>query len=167
MVLTIIDYTIPVVHSKIIWDLIFMSDHNLANVIDLVLDLDLKEIVLRIYKQDKNLYISLNDLKNIITATNKSEYTTFRKEIGKLLKEKKVHDEYSKRILNLIEDNGKLLYTEKDDNSIANDPIKIVLISITKWFCEINKKYLQANYKSDRTVQNTIKVGVKTEFGKI
>jgi hypothetical protein len=66
-----------------------MSYNNLANVIDIELSPDTKEIVSRVYKKNKNLYILLNEPKNTIIVTIKPDYTSFRKEIGKLLKEKK------------------------------------------------------------------------------
>lgn len=96
-----------------------MSDNNLTNVIDIKLSPDIEKIISRVYKKNKNLNILLYEPKCTVIATIKQDYTAFRKELGKLLKEKKVHDEDSKRILNLIDDNSELLYTENDDNSIA------------------------------------------------
>ncbi len=82
---------------------------------------DLADTVERIYKRGKNLYIELKKPRRAtIIATIKNDFTPFRKEIERLLKEKGVDKEDTKDILNLVDDNHAVFYKDQSA-AIQND----------------------------------------------
>jgi replicative DNA helicase Mcm len=88
--------------------------------IDLNLYPDLADVVEKVYIDDKNLYIKLKKPKeDFIIATIKDDYTLFRKEIERLLKEKRVDKEDTINILAIIDISHEIIY--KDDTIIRSD----------------------------------------------
>ena len=93
----------------------FMISSNSVEYIDIGLFPNLKDIVEKCFKNDKNLHIELKKptIAKII-ATIKPEYTSFRKEIERLLKEKSVEKADTKNILHMVDESDRIIY--KDSN---------------------------------------------------
>ena len=91
--------------------------------IDIKSDPSIAEIIEKCYIAGRNLCIKLKKPKEAkVVATIKDDYTLFRKEIEKLLKEKQVSKEDTRIILNLIDDNHTVIYKDDNDNDFdAND----------------------------------------------
>lgn len=82
---------------------------------------ELADTVEKIYKKRKNLYIELiKPKKEIIIATIKSDFTAFRKEIERLLKEKGVDKEDAKDILHIVDNNHTIIYNDEVSSLTAN-----------------------------------------------
>jgi hypothetical protein len=101
-----------------------LTNSNGVDIIDIESYPNLVDIVEKCYIVGKNLYIELKKpKKDKIIATIKSEYTVFRKEIGKLLKEKSVAKDDSIKILDMIDNSTDVIY--KDSSPKVVNPISI------------------------------------------
>ena len=95
-----------------------MSCKSYNEDIDLSLYPDIADTVEKVYINGKNLYIKLKKPKvSTVIVTIKTEYSLFRKEIERLLKEKEVDKEDTKDILNLVDNNHQSIY--RDDYAIG------------------------------------------------
>lgn len=105
----------------------FMVSSNPVEYIDIGVFPNLKDIVGTCFINGKNMHIELKKPSNTkIIATIKHEYTSFRKEIGRLLKEKNVEKEDTKNILHMVDYNHHIIYkdteiTNKVDESDQSD----------------------------------------------
>ncbi len=89
--------------------------NGIREYIDLLPYPDVGDIVDRAYLDGINLHIELKKPYNTkIIATTRKEYTAFRKEIERLLKEKNVGKEDSKKILHMVDGNHAVIYKDSD-----------------------------------------------------
>jgi len=94
-----------------------LTRRNNIESIDITPYLGLADTVDRIYISGKNLCIELkNPKKDTIIVTIRNDFTPFRKEIERLLKEKGVKKEDSRDILNIVDNNYTIIYK---DNAIS------------------------------------------------
>ncbi len=95
-----------------------MSDVNTIDEIDVEQYHEVKEIIEKCYVKNKHIHLELKKpSKDTIIVTIKHNYTAFRKEIERLLKEKSVEDKDAKNILLVIDNNHKIIYK---DNYLQN-----------------------------------------------
>ena len=75
-----------------------MSEIDNIDVISIEQYSEVKEIIEKCYIKNKNIYIELKKpSKDTVIVTIKHNYTEFRKEISRLLKEKNVEEERCKK----------------------------------------------------------------------
>ena len=85
---------------------------------------NLAEVIGKCFINGNNLFIQLKKPKeDTIIVTIKQEYTAFRKEIDKLLKEKEVDKEDAKKILFLVDNSHESIYL--DNTYSTNNGAKI------------------------------------------
>lgn len=111
-------------------------------IIEINSDDDLNKFIEGAWIKDHHLYIKLKlPQENMVIITIKNQYTSFRNELEKRLKEKEIPKDILKRILRLIDNNNEyifpddLSFTREDsfkseeiscsDHSDHSDPIKI------------------------------------------
>lgn len=99
----------------------FMNNRDYASeVIDIELDSDINKIVekCQIRKNRNLLYIEIKKLekKAVVIAMTKQNYSVFRNEIGKLLKDKKLQESDRKKVLDFIDEKYTAIYP---DNKIV------------------------------------------------
>ncbi len=94
-----------------------MNNQSNIDIIDIKPYPEVREIVERCYVKNKHIYIELKKPKDIVIATIKGEYTTFRKEIERLLKQKGVDDKDANKILQVVDNSYKIIYKDNVQNN--------------------------------------------------
>ena len=96
-----------------------MTSKDPIETIDFETHPHLKDVVEKFYINGKNLHIQLKKpTNNKVIVTIKPEYTPFRNQIERLLKDKGVDKEDAKNILQLVDDSHEVIYK---DTTIANN----------------------------------------------
>ncbi len=138
-----------------------MTYSNSIDNINIGLYPNIIDIVDKCYISGKSLYIELKkDKKDIIIVTIKTDYTSFRKEIEKLLKEKHVEKEKIKDILCMVDNSHEIIYK---DISTTNTSTTVVVNDSD------NKSESDQSDLSDQEIIETVNVSqcLKLNSGKV
>lgn len=99
------------------------TTHSKYNKIEIPVPNELDNILEESYMMGKNIYLIFKDPGKVVIATIKQQHSTFRKEIGVLLKNKSVNTEDINRILNFIDRSHDIIYP--NINNINRDQKKL------------------------------------------
>ncbi len=103
-----------------------MANDNSSENIDIEKYPDIMDIIEKCYIIGNNFFLKLKKPKESkIIVTIKTDYTSFRNQIEKLLREKGIKKEDIKNILNMVDDSNEIIYkdtiTAADFTDIDND----------------------------------------------